>query len=379
VLPQRPRNDAAHFVSREAAMTWRFRQSFRIAPGIRLNLSKTGVSLSLGGAPFTVNLSRKGLMGTASLPGSGLSASKRVAFADARSAQEKPEMNEPQALPAGDLSSPSAEPKTYGAFGVLAFFAFMFGIIALGIFQSRQPPAATPKPAAALSQPEPAPAPAQAAYHIGDYVVGPKGAVYCKNTDDLEAQLITAMAGLKGTPAPGCGVLAPGTKIAGAKIIHDAKFNGCLGEVKGEVVAVVTIPDASDFVRSPSSDESGDDVAAELAAPTNIVRLSGVDLSAETRKWFGKVVQTKASCFYADVDEFRCVSSNFRIDLAEIKPASARAKLERECDTIAKSARGVCTVTLRFKYADYSRMENGGLNGRTTMVRAAGNVAYVSK
>jgi hypothetical protein len=54
-------------------MSWRFRQSFTIIPGLRLNLSKSGLSASIGGAPFTLNLSSRGLMGTASIPGTGIS------------------------------------------------------------------------------------------------------------------------------------------------------------------------------------------------------------------------------------------------------------------------------------------------------------------
>ena len=54
-------------------MSWRFRQSFKIIPGLKLNLSKTGLSASIGGAPFTVNLGPRGLYGTASIPGTGIS------------------------------------------------------------------------------------------------------------------------------------------------------------------------------------------------------------------------------------------------------------------------------------------------------------------
>ncbi len=53
-------------------MSFRFFQRFRIAPGLSLNLSKTGASLSLGprGAQFTVGTS--GTRATIGLPGSGL-------------------------------------------------------------------------------------------------------------------------------------------------------------------------------------------------------------------------------------------------------------------------------------------------------------------
>lgn len=54
-------------------MGWRFRKSFTVVPGLRLNLSKSGLSASIGGAPLTLNVSSRGLMGTASIPGTGLS------------------------------------------------------------------------------------------------------------------------------------------------------------------------------------------------------------------------------------------------------------------------------------------------------------------
>lgn len=52
---------------------FRFRRSFRIAPGIRLNLSKTGISTSLGRKGLTVNLRGDKVKTTVGLPGTGLS------------------------------------------------------------------------------------------------------------------------------------------------------------------------------------------------------------------------------------------------------------------------------------------------------------------
>jgi hypothetical protein len=54
-------------------MGWRFRRTFKVLPGVRLNVSKSGISTSIGGAPFTVNLSSRGIQSTASIPGTGLS------------------------------------------------------------------------------------------------------------------------------------------------------------------------------------------------------------------------------------------------------------------------------------------------------------------
>ncbi|QMW23436.1 DUF4236 domain-containing protein [Sandaracinobacteroides saxicola] len=59
-------------------MGFRFRKSFGLLPGVRLNASKSGFSLSLGRPGLTANIGRKGLTGSAGLPGTGLSYSTRL-------------------------------------------------------------------------------------------------------------------------------------------------------------------------------------------------------------------------------------------------------------------------------------------------------------
>ncbi|UDF02994.1 DUF4236 domain-containing protein [Asticcacaulis sp. AND118] len=55
-------------------MGFRFRKSIKIAPGVRINLSKKGVSsTSIGTKGATVNLNEKGAKTTVGVPGSGLS------------------------------------------------------------------------------------------------------------------------------------------------------------------------------------------------------------------------------------------------------------------------------------------------------------------
>lgn len=54
-------------------MAFRFRKSVKIAPGVRLNFSKSGVSTSIGGRGATINLSSHGTRHTVGLPGTGLS------------------------------------------------------------------------------------------------------------------------------------------------------------------------------------------------------------------------------------------------------------------------------------------------------------------
>lgn len=55
-------------------MGFSFRKSLKIAPGVRLNITKKGISsVSLGGKGARVNLGKKGTRTTVGLPGTGLS------------------------------------------------------------------------------------------------------------------------------------------------------------------------------------------------------------------------------------------------------------------------------------------------------------------
>jgi Protein of unknown function (DUF4236) len=53
-------------------MGWRFRKSFRLLPGVRLNLSKSGVSATIGVAPFHLNVGPRGVYSDISIPGTGI-------------------------------------------------------------------------------------------------------------------------------------------------------------------------------------------------------------------------------------------------------------------------------------------------------------------
>ena len=54
-------------------MPFRFRKSFKILPGVRLNVSKGGVSTSLGGRGHEVNVGKRGVKTTLGIPGTGIS------------------------------------------------------------------------------------------------------------------------------------------------------------------------------------------------------------------------------------------------------------------------------------------------------------------
>jgi hypothetical protein len=52
---------------------FRFRRILKIIPGVRVNISKTGSSLSIGKRGATVNAGKRGVYTTIGIPGSGLS------------------------------------------------------------------------------------------------------------------------------------------------------------------------------------------------------------------------------------------------------------------------------------------------------------------
>lgn len=54
-------------------MGFRFRRSISIIPGLKLNLSKSGISTSIGGRGATINFGRHGTRATFGIPGTGLS------------------------------------------------------------------------------------------------------------------------------------------------------------------------------------------------------------------------------------------------------------------------------------------------------------------
>jgi hypothetical protein len=54
-------------------MPIRFRKTINLMPGVKLNLSRGGISLSVGRPGATVNFSKHGIRRTIGIPGSGLS------------------------------------------------------------------------------------------------------------------------------------------------------------------------------------------------------------------------------------------------------------------------------------------------------------------
>lgn len=72
-------------------MGFRFRKSFKLAPGIRMNVGKRGLSMSLGGRGGRVTLGSSGAYASAGIPGTGLSYGGRIGKSRPTSRRISPE------------------------------------------------------------------------------------------------------------------------------------------------------------------------------------------------------------------------------------------------------------------------------------------------
>ena len=68
------------------------------------------------------------------------------------------------------------------------------------------------------------------------------------------------------------------------------------------------------------------------------MKVTGLDLSVQTRKFEDKTVEVKLQCFYADESEYRCtdIGGHVRIDFQNIGPDEDREKMETRCSTLSK-------------------------------------------
>jgi len=72
-------------------MGFRFQKRIKILPGLRLNVSKTGISWTVGTRGASVTSRDGNLTGNVGLPGTGVSYRKRIDFPDAEvESQDQP-------------------------------------------------------------------------------------------------------------------------------------------------------------------------------------------------------------------------------------------------------------------------------------------------
>ena len=112
------------------------------------------------------------------------------------------------------------------------------------------------------------------------------------------------------------------------------------------------------------------------ASADDVLKVSSQDLAVQTHKWDGKTIEVVLSCFYADLADYRCVGRGARVDLTTIEDEKSRAYIEKNCDTISKSDKRACTVTVRFVYESFDTMDTN-FGGKLTVIAAKDGVGTV--
>lgn len=89
-------------------MSWRFRKTFKVLPGVRLNLTARGLSATLGASPFSVNIGPRGVYRNIDIPGTGLWNRQRIDVPSV--ALGSPVVSPPAAPPQPTPAVPSIPP-----------------------------------------------------------------------------------------------------------------------------------------------------------------------------------------------------------------------------------------------------------------------------
>ena len=120
-------------------MPIRIRKSFNLFPGVKVNMSKGGMSISVGRQGFHLNFSKRGVRQTVGLPGSGISESsylfKNKAEEDKQEEhssaepEEKPKRRSTRRTVKEHVSSPWG----FFAFVLITLFFIYFGASAFGL------------------------------------------------------------------------------------------------------------------------------------------------------------------------------------------------------------------------------------------------------
>lgn len=169
-------------------MGWRFRRTLRILPGLRLNISKGGVSTSVGGHGLTANISRRGLRTTAGLLGTGLSYTKL------HSGNREQQIS-PQAAPDGSRVAMAVGWVT-GRILARPLAAGLGVLLLLAWFRHDSPRTETPAPVQNNTSPSPATVYAQ---HV----------VNCRSRADMDAPVAAVLRkGAALTPTESVGVFS---------------------------------------------------------------------------------------------------------------------------------------------------------------------------
>jgi hypothetical protein len=84
----------------------RFGKSFKIAPGLKINLSKSGISTTIGGKGLSTNIGGRGVYLNTGIPGTGVSARHKLSGGSRSGGRETMDQIVAEAAAMGDPSRP---------------------------------------------------------------------------------------------------------------------------------------------------------------------------------------------------------------------------------------------------------------------------------
>jgi hypothetical protein len=121
-------------------MPIRIRKSFNLFPGVKVNMSKGGMSISVGRKGFHLNFSKRGVRQTVGLPGSGISESSYL-FKNKEDEDKKENETEKEVPPSNPkrrrmnekVREQGSSPWGFFAFILVALFFIYFGANAFGL------------------------------------------------------------------------------------------------------------------------------------------------------------------------------------------------------------------------------------------------------
>jgi hypothetical protein len=122
-------------------MPIRFHRQFTLFPGVKVNVSKTGMSLTIGGKGFHLNLSKRGVMQTTNLPGKGLSHRSYILKNEGDNESKEDDEEEKRSSTEGkakrrkrtDTKAQTSSPWGFFLFLIVALFFIYFGGQAFGL------------------------------------------------------------------------------------------------------------------------------------------------------------------------------------------------------------------------------------------------------
>jgi hypothetical protein len=93
-------------------MSWRFRKTFKVFPGVKLNLTARGLSATLGASPFSVNIGPRGVYRNVRIPGTGIWDRQRIGGPSSQPPASQPPLADLSGVPSFPLHNPPSSSAT---------------------------------------------------------------------------------------------------------------------------------------------------------------------------------------------------------------------------------------------------------------------------